>query len=127
MLIAERRRRILEQVTPRGYARSGSSPTALGISESTVRRDLRSMVADGLLTPTRGGVGRPGHAAGRRAGPAGPRAGRRADGSGDPVAGGPRGDRRPRGRAGRAGQRGAARARPDHHRAGPAARRDRAS
>jgi DeoR family fructose operon transcriptional repressor len=30
---------------------------ALDISESTVRRDLRSMVSEGLLTATRGGVG----------------------------------------------------------------------
>jgi DeoR/GlpR family transcriptional regulator of sugar metabolism len=57
VLIAERRRRLLEQVRDRGYASFRELAEALGISESTVRRDLRSMVADGLLTATRGGVG----------------------------------------------------------------------
>jgi DeoR family fructose operon transcriptional repressor len=57
VLIAERRRRLLEQVRDRGYASFRELAEALGISESTVRRDLRFMVADGLLTTTRGGVG----------------------------------------------------------------------
>ena len=57
MLIAERRRRLLEQVRDRGYASFRELAEALEISESTVRRDLRSMVADGLLAATRGGVG----------------------------------------------------------------------
>ena len=67
MLIAERRRRLLEQVRDRGYASFRELAEALGISESTVRRDLRSMVADGLLAATRGGAGP------LPAGPAGPR------------------------------------------------------
>jgi DeoR family fructose operon transcriptional repressor len=57
VLIAERRRRLLEQVRDRGYASFRELAEALGISESTVRRDLRLMVADGLLATTRGGVG----------------------------------------------------------------------
>jgi len=57
VLIAERRRRLLEQVRDRGYASFRELAEALEISESTVRRDLRSMVADGLLAATRGGVG----------------------------------------------------------------------
>jgi DeoR/GlpR family transcriptional regulator of sugar metabolism len=57
VLIAERRRRLLEQVRNRGYTSFRELAEALGISESTVRRDLRFMVADGLLTTTRGGVG----------------------------------------------------------------------
>jgi DeoR family fructose operon transcriptional repressor len=57
VLIAERRRRLLEQVRNRGYASFRELAEALEISESTVRRDLRSMVADGLLAATRGGVG----------------------------------------------------------------------
>jgi DeoR family fructose operon transcriptional repressor len=57
MLIAERRRRLLEQVRQRGYASFRELADTLGISESTVRRDLRLMVAEGLLESTRGGVG----------------------------------------------------------------------
>jgi DeoR family fructose operon transcriptional repressor len=57
VLIAERRRRLLEQVRDRGYVSFRELAEALGISESTVRRDLRSMAADGLLMATRGGVG----------------------------------------------------------------------
>ncbi|MDI6100781.1 DeoR/GlpR family DNA-binding transcription regulator [Actinoplanes sp. NEAU-A12] len=57
MLIAERRRRLLEQVRDRGYVSFRELAEALDISESTVRRDLRSMVADGLLIATRGGAG----------------------------------------------------------------------
>jgi DeoR/GlpR family transcriptional regulator of sugar metabolism len=57
VLIAERRRRLLEQVRDRGYVSFRELAEALDISESTVRRDLRSMVADGLLAATRGGVG----------------------------------------------------------------------
>lgn len=62
MLIAERRRRILEHVRLQGYASFRDLADALGASESTVRRDLRAMVGDGLLRATRGGVG-PLHAA----------------------------------------------------------------
>lgn len=62
MLIAERRRRILQHVQLQGYASFRDLADALGASESTVRRDLRAMVGDGLLRATRGGVG-PLHAA----------------------------------------------------------------
>ncbi|MGI5131195.1 DeoR/GlpR family DNA-binding transcription regulator [Pseudonocardia sp. CA-107938] len=58
MLIAERRRRILEHVRMRGYVSFHDLADVVGISESTVRRDLRVMVAEGLLTATRGGAGR---------------------------------------------------------------------
>jgi DeoR/GlpR family transcriptional regulator of sugar metabolism len=57
MLIAERRRRLLAQVRERGYASFRELADTLGISESTVRRDLRQMVAEGLLESIRGGVG----------------------------------------------------------------------
>ncbi|MDG6110100.1 DeoR/GlpR transcriptional regulator [Dactylosporangium aurantiacum] len=57
MLIAERRRLLLEQVHDRGYVSFRELADALDISESTVRRDLRSLVEEGLLTATRGGVG----------------------------------------------------------------------
>ncbi|WP_188195641.1 DeoR/GlpR family DNA-binding transcription regulator [Nonomuraea sp. SYSU D8015] len=59
MLIAERRRRILEHVHEHGYASFQELAGALGTSESTVRRDLRSLVGEGLLHATRGGVTRP--------------------------------------------------------------------
>jgi DeoR family fructose operon transcriptional repressor len=62
MLIAERRRRILEHVRLRGYASFRDLAEVVGISESTVRRDLRALAADGLLTTTRGGAGRQGSA-----------------------------------------------------------------
>jgi DeoR/GlpR family transcriptional regulator of sugar metabolism len=76
MLIAERRRRILEHVRTRGYASFRDLAEVVGISESTVRRDLRAMVADGLLGATRGGVSHLDRAA---AGPVG-------DTATDPVA-----------------------------------------
>lgn len=56
MLIAERRRRILEHVRLRGYASFRDLAEVVGISESTARRDLRVMVAEGLLGATRGGA-----------------------------------------------------------------------
>ena len=45
-MIAERRRLILEQVGRRGYASFHELADALGASESTVRRDLRQLVAE---------------------------------------------------------------------------------
>lgn len=99
MLIAERRRLLLEQVHHRGYVSFRELAEALEISESTVRRDLRSMVDEGLLVATRGGVGpirqpRPagyrggGHVgadrpAGRAEGPANGAAAHRRDGAAD--------------------------------------------
>jgi DeoR/GlpR family transcriptional regulator of sugar metabolism len=59
MLIAQRRRHILDEVRGRGYASFKELAAAIGTSESTVRRDLRSLVADGLVVLTRGGVGTP--------------------------------------------------------------------
>jgi DeoR/GlpR family transcriptional regulator of sugar metabolism len=78
VLIAERRRRMLAHVRDHGYVSFRDLAVALGISESTVRRDLRSMASDGLLTPTRGGVG-------PRHGSPPVRTARPADGGADPV------------------------------------------
>lgn len=61
MLIAERRSRILAHVRTQGYSSFREIAEVVGISESTVRRDLRAIVADGLLTATRGGAGPPGN------------------------------------------------------------------
>jgi DeoR family fructose operon transcriptional repressor len=69
MLIAERRSRILAHVRTQGYASFREIAEVVGISESTVRRDLRAMVAEGLVTATRGGVGRPGGQVVERASP----------------------------------------------------------
>jgi DeoR/GlpR family transcriptional regulator of sugar metabolism len=66
MLIAERHHRILELVRHRGYASFLELADALGISESTVRRDLRLLVSDGRLESTRGGAGLPRGATGAR-------------------------------------------------------------
>jgi DeoR/GlpR family transcriptional regulator of sugar metabolism len=72
MLIAQRRRHILDEVRGRGYATFKELAAAIGTSESTVRRDLRSMVAEGLVMFTRGGVGTPEslHPLGSPSGPA---------------------------------------------------------
>jgi len=61
MLIAERRSRILAHVRTQGYASFREIAEVVGISESTVRRDLRAMAAEGLVSATRGGVSRPGN------------------------------------------------------------------
>jgi DeoR/GlpR family transcriptional regulator of sugar metabolism len=81
MLIAERRHRILEHVRLRGYVSFRDLAGVVGISESTVRRDLRALAAEGLLTTTRGGAG-PRDAADR----AHPEVAAGTDGSDDPVA-----------------------------------------
>jgi DeoR/GlpR family transcriptional regulator of sugar metabolism len=61
MLIAERRSRILAHVRTHGYASFREIADVVGISESTVRRDLRAMAAEGLVSATRGGVSRAGN------------------------------------------------------------------
>lgn len=61
MLIAERRSRILAHVRSHGYASFREIADVVGISESTVRRDVRALVAEGLVSATRGGVSRVGH------------------------------------------------------------------
>jgi DeoR family fructose operon transcriptional repressor len=81
MLIAERRRRLLAHVRDHGYVSFRDLAAALGISESTVRRDLRSLAAEGVLALTRGGAGpRPGPKPVRATPAAGPN-------GADPVAG----------------------------------------
>jgi DeoR/GlpR family transcriptional regulator of sugar metabolism len=86
MLIAERRRRILDHVRLRGYASFRDLAEVVGISESTVRRDLRALAAEGLLTTTRGGAGRQGSADLSPEPPAGPEPAAVADSRDDPVA-----------------------------------------
>ena len=119
MLIAERRRRLLAHVRGRGYVSFRDLAVALGISESTVRRDLRAMVAEGLLAPTRGGVG-PRHEPPPTRTPPAPA---RREPTTDPVAAAREAIARTGGDAGHGGERGPAGAGPHHHRAGPAPRR----
>ncbi|HZG95528.1 MAG TPA: DeoR/GlpR family DNA-binding transcription regulator [Mycobacteriales bacterium] len=56
MLIAERRRRILQEARATGAVSLRDLAERLGTSEPTVRRDLRAMAAEGLLHRTHGGA-----------------------------------------------------------------------
>jgi DeoR/GlpR family transcriptional regulator of sugar metabolism len=56
MLMAERRRRILDSVRSRRAVSIRELVDLLETSEITVRRDLRAMAADGLLRRTHGGA-----------------------------------------------------------------------
>lgn len=56
MLAAERRRLIAESIRSRGVVSVAEMADALGTTEITVRRDLRSMDREGLLVRTHGGA-----------------------------------------------------------------------
>ncbi len=56
MLAAERRRLIGESIRSRGVVSVAEMAQALGTTEITLRRDLRSMAHDGLLVRTHGGA-----------------------------------------------------------------------
>ena len=56
MLIVERRQRILDTARARGTVSARELARSLGISEVTIRRDLRLMADEGLLRRTRGGA-----------------------------------------------------------------------
>lgn len=55
-MIAERRRRILEEARAHGMVSLRALSEQLGTSEPTIRRDLRTMAAQGLLRRTHGGA-----------------------------------------------------------------------
>ncbi|MEP7054913.1 MAG: DeoR/GlpR family DNA-binding transcription regulator [Actinomycetota bacterium] len=55
-MIAERRRRILEEARAHGMVSLRGLSEQLGTSEPTIRRDLRTMAAQGLLRRTHGGA-----------------------------------------------------------------------
>jgi len=55
-MIAERRRRILEAARAQGMVSLRGLSEQLGTSEPTIRRDLRTMAAQGLLRRTHGGA-----------------------------------------------------------------------
>ncbi len=56
MLAAERRRQIAESIRSRGVVSVAEMAQALGTTEITLRRDLRSMAREGLLVRTHGGA-----------------------------------------------------------------------
>lgn len=56
MLAAERRRLIADTIRSRGVVSVAEMAQALGTTEITLRRDLRSMARDGLLVRTHGGA-----------------------------------------------------------------------
>src|SRR5438045_2058849 len=56
MLTAERRQAILEQVERDGRVVASELVTSLGVSEATVRRDLRDLAGQGLLHRVHGGA-----------------------------------------------------------------------
>jgi DeoR/GlpR family transcriptional regulator of sugar metabolism len=56
VLIVERRQRILDAARARGTVSARELAGVLGISEVTIRRDIRLMAEDGLLRRTRGGA-----------------------------------------------------------------------
>ena len=56
MLAVERRRLIAESIRSRGVVSVAEMAQALGTTEITLRRDLRSMAKDGLVVRTHGGA-----------------------------------------------------------------------
>ena len=56
MLTAERRQAILERVERDGRVVASELVTSLGVSEDTVRRDLRDLAEQGLLHRVHGGA-----------------------------------------------------------------------
>lgn len=56
MLIPERQARLRELIERQGLVDLESLAASLGVSQSTVRRDIERLVADGLVTRTHGGV-----------------------------------------------------------------------
>jgi DeoR/GlpR family transcriptional regulator of sugar metabolism len=59
VLVAERRSRILAEVRRRGAAAVSDLAETLGVSEMTIRRDLDSLAADGIVDKVRGGARTP--------------------------------------------------------------------
>ena len=56
MLVAERRARIMSEVRRRGAATIIDRAGELGVSAMTIRRDIESLAAEGLLEKVRGGA-----------------------------------------------------------------------
>jgi len=60
----ERRRELLRRVTDAGYVSSTEAAASLGVSEMTIRRDLRQLAAQGLVNRVAGGASLPAPASG---------------------------------------------------------------
>ncbi|MFO0925630.1 MAG: DeoR/GlpR family DNA-binding transcription regulator [Gemmataceae bacterium] len=56
MLVEERRQRVLDLVSKRGFVALTDLASAIGVSESTIRRDIDYWHQQGVLRPTRGGA-----------------------------------------------------------------------
>jgi DeoR/GlpR family transcriptional regulator of sugar metabolism len=56
MLVEERRQRLLDLVSEKGYVALTELAKAIQVSESTVRRDIERLHDDGVLQKTRGGA-----------------------------------------------------------------------
>src|SRR5690348_12354428 len=56
MLVAERRQRVLDLVSARGFVSLGDLAEAVHVSESTLRRDLDYLHQQGILRRTHGGA-----------------------------------------------------------------------
>jgi DeoR/GlpR family transcriptional regulator of sugar metabolism len=56
MLAENRRRRLLEMITRQGYATLDELVRVIGVSESTIRRDLESLDLSGSIKRTHGGA-----------------------------------------------------------------------
>ncbi len=56
MLVEERRQRVLDLITQRGFASLADLSGAVGVSDSTVRRDLEYWEQQGLIRRTHGGA-----------------------------------------------------------------------
>jgi DeoR/GlpR family transcriptional regulator of sugar metabolism len=60
----ERRRELLRRVREAGYVSSTEAALALGVSDMTIRRDLRQLAVEGLVNRVAGGASRPAPASG---------------------------------------------------------------
>ncbi len=56
VLVEERRQRVLDLISSRGYVALGDLAEAIEVSESTIRRDIDFWRKQGVLRPTRGGA-----------------------------------------------------------------------
>src|SRR4051794_34943166 len=57
VLVEERRQRVLDLVSRRGYATLEALAESISVSESTIRRDVEYWDKEGMLRRTRGGAG----------------------------------------------------------------------
>src|SRR3954464_4446397 len=64
MLVEERRQRVLDLVSQRGYVALGDLARAIQVSESTIRRDVEYWHREGAVRRTHGGAVYVGNASG---------------------------------------------------------------